>query len=83
MAVEFDPSPQQIVRVRQALGMSQAEVAERIGISRSLMCHVEAGRKPIPTVLAKLLLREAGKRGVEVVAKRDGSVAVAFVVPLT
>jgi predicted transcriptional regulator len=84
MAVEFDPSPQQITRVRQALGMTQAEIATMMeGVNRSVICRMEAGTKPINPLLPKLLLREARRRGVSVVARRDGSVEVSFSVPLT
>ena len=32
---------------RKSLGLSQSELARRAGISRSLVCHIEAGRRSI------------------------------------
>ena len=40
-------SPDLLTERRKRLGLSQSELARRAGISRSLVCHIEAGRRPI------------------------------------
>ena len=39
-----------IKRIRLAYGMSQAELARRIGVSKNTMYQIEAGKTPDPQV---------------------------------
>lgn len=46
---------------RQALGLSQAKMAARIGVSRRMYCYWETGEWPVPETVAlavKYLLHE-------------------------
>jgi DNA-binding XRE family transcriptional regulator len=53
--------------VRQKLGFTQAEMAERLGIDRSLLSHIENGRRPLTDTVkaaleALLKAREEGEQ---------------------
>jgi putative transcriptional regulator len=48
------PSTQNVKSIRESLNMTQAELAERLGIDRSSLAHMENGR-PVPRYIALLL----------------------------
>ncbi|MFD8382080.1 multiprotein-bridging factor 1 family protein [Streptomyces sp. NPDC059679] len=41
----FHHAPEAVTYAREQAGLSQKELAERCGISQSLMCDIEAGRR--------------------------------------
>lgn len=48
--------PKDVIRkLRQTAGLSQAELARRAGLSRSLICEIESGRRGI-TPATQLLI---------------------------
>ncbi len=53
-SVEAVPLAQQLIQRRKELGWSQLQVAERLGISRSYVSALEAGRRPSVEVQRRL-----------------------------
>jgi transcriptional regulator with XRE-family HTH domain len=54
----MDPSAKNVKSIRESLNMTQAELAERLGIDRSSLAHMENGRRvprPVELLLASLL----------------------------
>lgn len=45
---------------RNAMGISQVDLAETLGISKSYLSHIEAGRRRVPPGLAELIFRTIG-----------------------
>lgn len=41
----FHHSPKAVTSARENAGLSQKELAQRLGISQSLMCEIEGGRR--------------------------------------
>lgn len=55
MARDYDKLGVSIQRLRKARGISQEELADKIGISRTHMGHIEQGRrKPSLAILEKI-----------------------------
>lgn len=51
--VQHDPAT--ISRLRWAAGLNQAELARQVGVSRSMICEIEKGKRGItPAMLHKL-----------------------------
>lgn len=49
------------VRVsRQSLGLTQQEMAERLGMARGTLCDIEKGRQLVSVELAKKIAKKAG-----------------------
>lgn len=50
------PSPEELQAIRQKVGLTQAELAKRVGISQSLIARIEHGRvNPSVTTLRRIL----------------------------
>ena len=52
------PSTKNVKSIRESLNMTQTELAERLGIDRSSLAHMENGRKvprPVALLLAALV----------------------------
>jgi DNA-binding XRE family transcriptional regulator len=45
---------------RQSLGLSQVEMAKKLGIARGTLCDIEKGRQLVSTTLAVKVARKAG-----------------------
>src|SRR5260221_3588587 len=50
----------EVKRAREARGWTQAEAAERLGVSQGYVSLLESGRRPVPRRLAPSLLRTLG-----------------------
>ncbi|AOB29896.1 hypothetical protein AKI39_03115 [Bordetella sp. H567] len=50
-------------RIRQTLGLTQAELATALGISQSLVSQYERGRQEMPPDTARRLIQFAQTRG--------------------
>ena len=50
----MEPSDRNVKSIRESLNMTQAELAERLGIDRSSLAHMENGRK-VPRYIELLL----------------------------
>jgi transcriptional regulator with XRE-family HTH domain len=46
-----------VAKLREAAGLTQAEVAERIGMSRSSVANIEGGRQPVYLDMVPILAR--------------------------
>jgi DNA-binding transcriptional regulator YiaG len=71
MRVPRPPTPGYIRALREALGMTQAQLAERIGVDKMTVARWEWGKlRPRPAAVAALdrVRREAGRRGTVVAA---------------
>lgn len=65
------PTPAYVRALREALGMTQTELAERIGVDKMTVARWEWGKlRPRPKAVAALnaLRREAGRRGTVIAA---------------
>lgn len=52
------PSVKNVKAIRESLNLTQAELAERLGIDRTSLAHMENGRKvprPVALLLAALM----------------------------
>jgi transcriptional regulator with XRE-family HTH domain len=49
--------PAEFVRIREALGLTQAELAEEIGVHRVTVARWETGDRNIPEPVARLVQR--------------------------
>lgn len=47
-----------IKKIRESNGMKQAELAEKIGVTQSMLCQIERGSK-IPSVLLSIEIASA------------------------
>ena len=54
--------PQKVVAARLALGLRQADLAQRARMSKQMMCDIEAGRRNGSPVTHKLLAGALGLR---------------------
>jgi DNA-binding transcriptional regulator YiaG len=52
-----DVKPQEFKRIREALGLTQGQLAEEIGVHRVTVAKWEAGDRGIPEPVARLLSR--------------------------
>jgi transcriptional regulator with XRE-family HTH domain len=50
-------TPEQFRRLRDAVGLTQAEAAERLGVTRLSVARYETGARGIPEPVARLWLR--------------------------
>ena len=60
------PSTKNVKSIRKRLNMTQAELAERLGIDRSSLAHMENGRpvpRPVALLLASLVDRPRDRDG--------------------
>ncbi len=66
--MSFLPTPEEIRRLRLKAGLTQKELAERAGVSQSLIARIESGTvDPRLSTLKKILraLEEATKEGIK------------------
>lgn len=59
MSIESNPGAALRAR-REALGLTQEQLAERIGVHRTHIVHIEAGRRRATLDIAVALRRELG-----------------------
>lgn len=52
-----------ILRIRQVLGLSQAAIGAAIGVSQGNISHYEQGRQEVPPDVARRLIAAAAERG--------------------
>lgn len=52
--------------IRLQLGMTQAELAARLGVTQGVVSHFEVGRRVLNPSMAAKLIRAARGRGVQV-----------------
>jgi transcriptional regulator with XRE-family HTH domain len=57
--------PAEYLKIREALGMTQRQIAEKLGVKASHIAYLENGRRnPSPNLLAKIIkLSETAKAG--------------------
>ena len=61
--IALDKKARQRLRIeRERLGLSQAAVAEKIGVGQSLIAEIESGTKQPTAAVLKLLCRKYGLR---------------------
>jgi transcriptional regulator with XRE-family HTH domain len=54
--------PDELQRIREALGMTQAELADELGVHRVTVARWETGDRTIPEPVARLILRIRDER---------------------
>lgn len=52
-----------ILHIRQLIGISQAELGAAIGVSQGNVSHYEQGRQEVPPDMARRLISAAKERG--------------------
>ena len=57
MATECAVKPEEMKRIREALGMTQEEFADEIGVHRVTVAKWEGGDRTIPEPVARLVQR--------------------------
>ena len=62
LAKTYGVTRQDVKLIRESLNMTQAELAERLGIDRSSLAHMENGR-PVPRYIGLLLASLVVSRG--------------------
>src|SRR5262245_7845195 len=56
----------QVVAIREAMGLTQAQLAERLGVSRNSVARMEVGLQVITPAMALLIEYVAREAGVDV-----------------
>ena len=64
MPISDPMEPKELVEIRERLGLTQIELAVRLGRSSTNISHMETGRTPISTSFA-ILMRMIDKNGFE------------------
>lgn len=59
MLIDGKPTGAQLARLREEAGISPAEMARRLGRSRSHILRIESGERDVPAYLPKRYLHEA------------------------
>jgi transcriptional regulator with XRE-family HTH domain len=62
MATSTVVKPSELQRIREALGLTQAQLAEEIGVHRVTVAKWEAGDRNIPEPVARLVQRIRDER---------------------
>ena len=62
MATPSAVKPAELQRIREALGLTQAQLAEEIGVHRVTVAKWEAGDRAIPEPVARLVQRIRDER---------------------
>ena len=69
-------SPRQIRAARVLLGWSQVDLAERAGLSATVIARVEAGTVDARLSTIEAILRALDENGIEFIANPDGTVGL-------
>lgn len=56
-----------IAKLREAKNVSQAALAEEVGITRSMLCQIERGTKTVTLPLAVQIVKALGARITDIV----------------
>lgn len=63
--IDGHPDATRVYELRERLGLSQEQFAETVGLARSSLCHIEAGRRGMPST-HDVRMRMADAAGVPV-----------------